>query len=123
MSDTKAETTESNPTTTTSKDQTINSDSIESPAVVDADQKNTADILTEEKTSTNGSGETKSEVKSLSDAKAEARILRLSGNVEVHEDKSKNVKFDPSALEASSDPVEIRKQVSASVFLVMDPRN
>ena len=72
--------------------------------------------------STNNFGEVKSEIKSLSEVKAQAKILRLSRNIEVHENKSKNVKFDPSTLETSSDPVEIRKQVSISESC-LDPGN
>ena len=117
MSDTKTETVGLDPTPASPKDQTINNETTETPTVADPDKKD-ADSLTEEKTSTNNLGKVKSEIKSLSETKAQAKILRLSRNIEVHEDKSRNVKFDPSTLEDSSDPTEIRKQVSVSKLLI-----
>src|SRR4051812_3090206 len=99
MSDAKTGTIEPDPTSTLSKDQTINNETMETPAVVDPGQKDAADSVAETKPPTTNLEEAKSEIKSLSEVKAQAKILRLSRNIEVHEDKNKNVKFDPGALE------------------------
>ena len=76
MSDAKTGTIEPDPTSTLSKDQTINNETMETPAVVDPDENNAAGGLTEEKMSTNNFGEVKSEIKSLSEVKALSSPLR-----------------------------------------------
>src|SRR5438045_8509766 len=93
MPDAKAETTESDPAgTALSNHQTVKSD-VDASTVVEPSPKDATGASIEEKTPTNSSGGKKFQTKSLSEVKAQAKILRLSRNIEVHQDKSKNVKF------------------------------
>lgn len=117
MSSIPVETIEPDPAATSiSNDETVNKPVEEAPT--------TAAAQTEEVTATNGSGETKesesnAEVAKNGEAKAEVKDdtnkapARKPYNNK-HVKQANNSKYDPSVLETSDDPKQIRAQVRRS---------